>query len=278
VEKNKTMPDSEEEDDLFEKGEGEVDEDDDLFEEPEEGQENEEEEEGKEIKVEKKTQENDVDEEGEKQEAPVFDFGRKKRKTKTKGATQEPEEKGSLKNSDGSFGKTSENVVSEADPSTKIGNNFYSYEYLAKRIFNLINSSGEHEKVKVKMKPPVVYREGTKKTIWVNFPEICKIMNRSQDHVLSFLLAEVGTTGSIDGSSRFVIKGRFQPKHIENILRRYIGEYVKCQTCKSPETTLKRENRLLFMVCTNCGSKRTVTPIKTGFQATTRAGRRAART
>jgi hypothetical protein len=26
-----------------------------------------------------------------------------------------------------------------------------------------------------KMKPPVVYREGTQKTVWVNFPEICKM-------------------------------------------------------------------------------------------------------
>jgi len=155
---------------------------------------------------------------------------------------------------------------------------FYTYEFLAKRVFDLINTSGEQEKIKYTMKPPVVYREGTKKTIWVNFPEICKIMNRQPEHVLAFLLAEVGTTGSIDGNGRFVIKGRFQPKHIENILRRYIAEYVKCHTCKTPETHLKKENRLLFMVCDKCGSIRTVTPIKTGFQATTRSTRRAART
>jgi len=141
----------------------------------------------------------------------------------------------------------------------------------------LINTSGEQEETKYKMKPPVVYREGTKKTIWANFPEICKIMNRQNEHVLAFLMAEAGTTGSIDGEGRCVIKGRFQGKNIENILRRYISEYVKCHTCKTPETHLKKENRLLFMVCDKCGSTRTVPPIKTGFQATTRADRRAAR-
>jgi hypothetical protein len=52
-------------------------------------------------------------------------------------------------------------------------------------------NSGEEGKTKYTMKPPVVYREGTKKTIWVNFPEICKIMERSPEHVLAFLLAEV---------------------------------------------------------------------------------------
>lgn len=218
----------------------------------------------KEEKKEKK-EKVEVDEEDE-EETPVFDFGKKKPK-KPK-APQEPEEKKSSQLSE------DEKEVSKEQTDNK----FYPYEFLARRIFSMINSSGEQEKVKVKMKPPVVYREGTKKTIWVNFPEICKIMNRSPEHVLSFLLAEVGTTGSIDGSGRFVIKGRFQPKHIENILRRYIREYVKCLTCESPETTLKRENRLLFMICGVCGSKRTVAPIKTGFQATTRAGRRAART
>jgi hypothetical protein len=33
----------------------------------------------------------------------------------------------------------------------------------------------------------------------------------------------MGTTGSVDGAGRLVIKGRFQQKQIENVLRRYIG-------------------------------------------------------
>jgi hypothetical protein len=56
--------------------------------------------------------------------------------------------------------------------------------------------------------------------VLVNFGEICKTLNRSMDHVYSFMLAEMGTTGSIDASSRMVIKGRFPPKAIEQIIRR----------------------------------------------------------
>jgi len=142
---------------------------------------------------------------------------------------------------------------------------------------NLVNSSHPEEKTVYKMKPPVVYRDGTSKTVWANFPEICKIMDRQPEHVLSFVLAEVGSIGSIDGNGRLVIKGKFQPKHIENILRNYIGEYVKCHTCKSPETHLMKETRLTFMVCEKCGSTRSVTAIKSGFQVTTRAQRRSER-
>ena len=48
-------------------------------------------------------------------------------------------------------------------------------------------------------------------------------MHRQPEHVIAFMLAEMGTTGSVDGSGRLVIRGRFQQKQIENILRRYIG-------------------------------------------------------
>lgn len=66
-------------------------------------------------------------------------------------------------------------------------------------------------------------REGNKKTIFANIPDICKRMHRQPEHVIQFMFAEMGTTGSVDGSGRLVIKGRFQQKQIENVLRRYIG-------------------------------------------------------
>jgi translation initiation factor 2 beta subunit (eIF-2beta)/eIF-5 len=105
------------------------------------------------------------------------------------------------------------------------------------------------------------------------------------EHVIAFLFAEMGTTGSVDGAGRLVIRGRFQQKQIENVLRRYMGnffskhivyffsslaplvEYVTCKTCKSPDTLLTKENRIFFMACESCGSRRSVNPIKTGFQA-----------
>jgi translation initiation factor 2 subunit 2 len=53
---------------------------------------------------------------------------------------------------------------------------------------------------------------GTKKTLWVNFQEICKMMRRSAEHVFQFMMAELGTEGSIDGNQRLVIRGKFVPK------------------------------------------------------------------
>eukprot|EP00033_Pygsuia_biforma_P001213 GCRY01001376.1.p1 GENE.GCRY01001376.1~~GCRY01001376.1.p1 ORF type:complete len:637 (-),score=140.53 GCRY01001376.1:48-1868(-) len=146
----------------------------------------------------------------------------------------------------------------------------YKYEELLKRIYDTIydrNPELRGERKRAVMKPPHVVREGTKKTVWVNFPEMCKTMNRNQEHVLAFCLAELGTSGSQDGNGSIVIRGRFNPKQIENIVRRYIVEYVTCRTCKSPDTALEKQNRLLFVKCNHCSSSRSVASIQQGYKA-----------
>ena len=51
-------------------------------------------------------------------------------------------------------------------------------------------------------------------------------MKRQPDHVMSFFLAELGTDGSMDQNKRLVMRGRFVPKKIESLLRKYIGTRV----------------------------------------------------
>lgn len=69
-----------------------------------------------------------------------------------------------------------------------------------------------------------------------------------------------------------MVKGRFAPKNFEGILRRYVNEYVICNGCKNSDTILSKENRLFFLRCEQCGSGRSVAPVKLGFVA--RVGRR----
>ncbi|KAJ6297608.1 hypothetical protein OIU78_023214 [Salix suchowensis] len=188
----------------------------------------------------------------------------------------------------------------------------YEYEELLGRVFNILRENNPElagDRRRTVMRPPQVLREGTKKTVFVNFMDLCRTMHRQADHVMAFLLAELGTSGSLDGQQRLVVKGRFAPKNFEGILRRYINEYVICLGCKSPDTILSKENRLFFLRCEkmsiaiifqsrwqmyvhprpsllwecpcvcfqwNCGSGRSVAPIKAGFVA--RVGRRNAGT
>ncbi|RZC77950.1 hypothetical protein C5167_002127 [Papaver somniferum] len=185
----------------------------------------------------------------------------------------------------------------------------YEYEELLGRVFNILRENNPElagDRRRTVMRPPQVLREGTKKTVFVNFMDLCKTMHRQPEHVMNFLLAEMGTSGSLDGQQRLVVKGRFAPKNFEGILRRYVSdtcrctgcyatdatllhlsplkilscvvtdEYVICNGCKSPDTILSKENRLFFLRCEQCGSGRSVAPIKAGFVA--RVGRRKAGT
>merc|ERR1711931_578332 len=147
----------------------------------------------------------------------------------------------------------------------------YQYDELLQRVFGIMRDKNPEmvagEKKKFVMRPPQVVRVGSKKTAFANFSEIAKMLHRQPKHLLAFLFAELGTSGAIDGSNQLIMKGRFQQKHIENVLRRYIKEYVTCHTCRSPDTILQKDARLYFLQCEQCNSRCSVAPVKSGFQA-----------
>lgn len=153
----------------------------------------------------------------------------------------------------------------------------YTYEELVGRVFEILSEKNPEltaTKKRILLRPPEVVREGTKKTVFANFMDLCKMMNRNSEHVQQFLLAELGTSGSLDGSSRLILKGRFQPKAFEVTLRRYITDYVLCLSCKSMDTLLDKDSatRLNYLRCQQCAASRSVATIKQGFVA--RVGKR----
>jgi len=207
------------------------------------------------------------------QDAPEeeeLDFSLKKKKKK--------KQKEILLDEDDDVKSETKKDAEDGDATSVAEDRDYTYEELLKRVFDIMRLKNpamtEGGKKKFVMKPPQVVRIGTKKTSFVNFADICRILHRQPKHLLAFLLAELGTSGSVDGGNQLIIKGRFQQKQIENVLRRYIKEYVTCHTCRSPDTILHKETRLFFLQCETCGSRCSVASIKSGFQALT--GKRAA--
>ncbi len=155
----------------------------------------------------------------------------------------------------------------------------YTYTDLLDRVVDILTSNNPEEKKRRTMQPPKLQKLGTKKTLWINYQEICTILQRSPEHVFQFFMAELGADGSIDGNQRLVIKGKYVPKYIESLLKKYIVEYVTCQMCRSPNTELTKDSstRLQFVNCRDCGSSKCVAAIRSGYHATSRADRRAAR-
>ena len=84
---------------------------------------------------------------------------------------------------------------------------------------------------------------------------------------------------SLDPEGRLTFKGRFTPKQIESVVKKYMLAYVQCQMCKSFDTNLVKDSttRLTFIECNRCRARRSVTQVKAGFHATTKKDRKAAK-
>lgn len=103
---------------------------------------------------------------------------------------------------------------------------------------------------------PRVLSEG-KTTVLENFRDIVDILNREPDHLLKFLLRELGTAGKMDGS-RVIFQGRFTASMISNQINSYVQEYVICSECGRPDTHLVKSDRVLMLKCDACGAHRPV--------------------
>ncbi|KAL0226929.1 hypothetical protein P9112_014253 [Eukaryota sp. TZLM1-RC] len=144
----------------------------------------------------------------------------------------------------------------------------YAYKRLLSRLYENLQARNPEllsDRKKLVMKPPRVHRDTGRKTVWSNFKEIAGLLKRNPEHLMHFFLAEMGTTASVDGSDRLLIRGRYNEKEIEFILRNYIMEFVLCKICKSADTQLHKESKLYFVNCNCCGATRSVQTIQKGF-------------
>jgi len=213
-------------------------------------------------------------------EEEAFDFG-KKRKKKKEDKDGEKKKKKKDKGGDDEI-EGADDADPEAATVEFVRGELYTYENLLTRLHEIIagGAAGDlSNRKKYTMKPPEIIRVGSKKVGWVNFGQICQLMNRSTDHVMAYFSAEFGAEASMAGEGQLVVKGRFTGKQVETLLRKYISTYVTCAMCKSPQTVLERDasTRLMNLNCSACGSFKSVPPIKAGFHATTRADRKKAK-
>jgi translation initiation factor 2 subunit 2 len=198
-----------------------------------------------------------------------LDLSLKKKKKKKKTRTTEFDE--ADEGEEGAAGEDGESKATGNFPWSGSDRD-YTYDELLDRVFGILREKNPEltgERRRTVLKPPQVAREGTKKTVFTNFMDLCKAMNRQQEHVSAYLLAELGTSGSLDGQQRLIVKGRFLPKSFETVLRRYVNDYVLCPGCKSVDTLLDRDSatRLMHLRCQQCGASRTVKAITSGFVA-----------
>ncbi len=126
-----------------------------------------------------------------------------------------------------------------------------SYEEMLNRLYSTV-------KVRVvkgeRFEPPTVrsFIVGSR-TVIANFKEICEKLNRPPEEMARFFLREMATGGGVE-DQRLILVGRFEERQLNSALQFYIRRYVFCPVCKSPDTELVREKKLLYLKCLACGA------------------------
>jgi translation initiation factor 2 subunit 2 len=130
-----------------------------------------------------------------------------------------------------------------------------SYEALLKKAYSgMTEVSESHERFNVPEAKS--YIEG-KTTVFENFLEIADMVRRDKDHLMKFMLGELGTAGKIDGN-RAIFNGKFESSLINSLVRSYVEDYVICSECGRPDTRLVKDDRFLLLRCDACGGHRPV--------------------
>jgi len=106
-----------------------------------------------------------------------------------------------------------------------------------------------------------VFYEG-KTTVLENFGAIADTLNRDPEHLMKYLLQELGTAGKIEGQ-RGIFQGKFSEAAIARQIEAYFEEYVVCTECRLPDTHLIKSDRVLTLKCDACGAHRPVRKRKT---------------
>ncbi|MDR3206590.1 MAG: translation initiation factor IF-2 subunit beta [Candidatus Methanoplasma sp.] len=101
-----------------------------------------------------------------------------------------------------------------------------------------------------------ILQEG-KITVLRNFIDVTDKVRRDPQHLLQFLLKELGTPGNIDGR-RAVFKAKIAPQNIKEKIETYTETYVICSECGLPDTKMIREDRTLILECEACGARRSI--------------------
>jgi translation initiation factor 2 subunit 2 len=101
-----------------------------------------------------------------------------------------------------------------------------------------------------------IIQEG-KITIFRNFMDVVSKVRREPEHLLQYLLKELGAPGNLE-DRRVVFKAKIRATDIDERVRDYTETYVICSECGRPDTRMERDDRTLMLVCEACGARRPI--------------------
>lgn len=99
------------------------------------------------------------------------------------------------------------------------------------------------------------------KTIVKRFQQVSKELRRDQDHLVKFFARELASKEEAAGADVGFV-GKFRNEFLNQKLQEYAKEFVLCDQCGKPDTSLKKVDNITYKQCEACGAKNVVRTLK----------------
>jgi translation initiation factor 2 subunit 2 len=96
-------------------------------------------------------------------------------------------------------------------------------------------------------------------TVITNFIDVTTKLRRDPAHLLKYLTKEFAVPTNIDGK-RAILNSKFREEQINKRLKNYIDEYVLCNECGKPDTSMIIFEGAKYKRCEVCGAR---APVRT---------------
>ncbi|MFZ0557401.1 MAG: translation initiation factor IF-2 subunit beta [Nitrososphaeraceae archaeon] len=130
------------------------------------------------------------------------------------------------------------------------------YEMLLSRLRDKLGNTTKKQASRLELPTPQIIWVG-QRTIFRNFMDFPKALNRHPEKLLLYLNKELASAGYIAGE-RVIFLGRKEPSSFGALIDRYVKDYVICPVCGSPDTRTEKSKKLGFLLCEACGAKSSI--------------------
>ena len=130
------------------------------------------------------------------------------------------------------------------------------YEMLLSRLRDKLGNTTKKQAARLELPTPQTIWVG-QRTIFRNFMDFPRALNRDPEKLLLYLNKELASAGYIAGE-RVIFLGRKEPSSFGALIDRYVKDYVICPVCGSPDTRTEKQKKLGFLLCEACGAKSSI--------------------
>jgi len=136
----------------------------------------------------------------------------------------------------------------------------YTTEYLLERLYSELPSNSTKKKFKIE-KPDVTNLN--RKTYIKNYGDIISKMNCDEEHFKNYIKKELNTDISVNENGMLVFDSIRNIELIKQSIASYVKKFILCgePCCGSGDTEIIKENRIIFLYCKSCNSKKSISDI-----------------